>query len=100
MYYKDNRLISKNDIPEDASVMDMDFVMPAETIDASHSDNAVLEVEATSEPEVTKKVCAICGNDPEYQKFVNGTIHFLCADHYLNLTTGEIVQAIRESNGN
>jgi len=42
------------------------------------------------------KICVFCGNPSETSRFVNLQTVNLCQEHYLNKTTGEIVEKLRK----
>jgi hypothetical protein len=92
MYYKDNKLVAFKDIPETAVILDKDFEVPEETVDQPVQESATVEPEALP----VDTTCIACGKDGEHQRFINLTTVYLCREHYEGLTTGEVVQAMRE----
>ena len=79
-YMKDNRFVKKLDIPADILIK-LDVGMQELT---------------TEDNPLTEKVCAVCGQWGKMSKFLNGNAIVLCEDHYYSLTTGQVVQKIRE----
>jgi hypothetical protein len=91
LYFKDNKLISKNDIPEGTAVLDRDFDLDVERVERKPQ-NDTIKVE--SEPE--SRDCVVCGEKGTRVRFVNAKIIRLCEDHYNGMTIGEIAQALRD----
>jgi len=92
LFFKDGKLVSKDTIPEDAIIKTFENPLPVAEI------KQVEEIPVTIQDVIKSTKCiASDGNEGEFVKFINGQFINLCRDHYTNVTTGELVQLIRES---
>lgn len=81
MYYKENKLVSKNDIPQ----VVLNNILPGEPYDY------VLEG-----PQEIVKECLFCGAFSNLTRMVNGKVIVLCDSHFYSESLGKIVQKVRE----
>ena len=80
MYYRDNKLCSKRDIPR----VVLDNMVEREPYEYI--------VEA---PQEIAKVCLFCGTYGKFQRLVNNKVVVLCEEHYYGKNVGTIAAEIR-----
>lgn len=78
LWFRDGKMISKKDIPEDV-LSTMELQKPVDD----------------TKPEFRK--CVFCGQPATEEKWLNGEKQYLCLDDYNTRTSGELAEKLRLS---
>lgn len=81
MFYKENKLVSRNDIPQ---------------VVLSNLKDGIPYEYKLEPPQEVSKTCLICDAPAKLTRIVNMKVLALCHDHYYSETIGKLAQAIRE----
>lgn len=96
MWFVDGDMKSGQEIPEDVIRL---LQAPGEMEVDNEAENIPSRAEATAAPAKAvpaERECIVDGNPGTHSKYAQGITVYLCDEHYGNLTTGQIVQLMRE----